>query len=84
MVCKSEGDLNQTSSTKTNAELTLAQLQAVAGGGREERRAARQARRKARRQRKPFQAERRNGICCSTWKHPHPDDCPYSSNPRGQ
>ena len=32
MVCKSEGDLNQTSPTKTNAELTLARLRAISGG----------------------------------------------------
>ena len=70
--------------TMINNELTLDQLYAVSGGGREERRAARQARREARRERRHFQAERRNGIFCWAWERPHPDDCPYSSNPRGE
>ena len=67
----------------TNVELTLDQLQAISGGGRAERQAARAERREARREARHFRNERKFGVFCNLWQRPHPDDCPYSSNPSG-
>ena len=67
----------------TNTELTLDQLQTISGGGRAERQAARAERREARREARHFRNERKFGVFCNLWQQPHPDDCPYSSNPSG-
>ena len=64
----------------TNTELTLNQLQAISGGGREERKAAREESREERRKERHSNQQFKWGIFCHLWSRPHDKDCPYNSS----